>query len=453
MKLTAQVQRLPDTPGVYFFIRKTKNKRPKAGKDILYIGKATSLRDRVRGYFSADIAEVRGPLIVKMLAEATGVSYEQTDSVLEALILEAALIKKHQPLYNVKEKDDKSFNYVVITDEPYPRVFTLRGRELKLRRFNPDASTKLKAGTPTLRRGYVVITTEDYPRVFTLRERELPTTNYKLLARYGPFPHGAQLKDALRIVRKIFPFRGEKDAVEPKKKRRSALNQELGIAPDFARVTKREYARTVRHVKLFFEGKKRRLLGTLEREMKAHARKKEFEKAAEARRQLFALEHIRDVSLIKGARPERESQGFRVEGYDVAHTAGVETVGVMVVVEDGEPNKNEYRKFKLSGKGGDTGGLKEILERRLRHDEWTLPKLIVVDGGKAQLGVAERALKEFGYQIPVVAVTKNERHRPERILGANKLVRKHERDILVTNSEAHRFAVGFHRKRRGRVAR
>jgi excinuclease ABC subunit C len=409
MKSQDVIKNLPDTPGVYFFVRETKDKRRKTGGQILYIGKATSLRDRVRSYFSADIAETRGPLIVKMLAEATGVDYEETDSVLEALILEAVLIKKHQPLYNVKEKDNKSFNYVVITKEEYPRVFTLREREL-----------------------------------------ELAPSAYNLAAIYGPFPHGAQLKEALRIVRKIFPFRGEKDAVEPKKKRRSALNQELGLAPDFERVTKQEYAKTIRHIKLFFEGKKKRLLGTLEREMNVAAKKKEFERAAELRRQLFALQHIRDVSLIREDPYSTVLQNsrIRIEAYDVAHTAGTEMVGVMTVVENGEPNKNEYRKFKLSGKGGDTGALKEILSRRFGHAEWHLPRLVVVDGGKAQQNTALRVLDDFGYQIPVVAVTKNERHRPERILGAHTIVKKNERDILLANSEAHRFAVSYHRHKR-----
>lgn len=112
---------LPDNPGVYFFMK---------GKEILYIGKATSLKNRVQSYFSSDIAETRGPRIVKMLQEATSVRVEKTDSVLEALILEAVLIKKYQPMYNAKEKSDTSFNYVVITDEVFPRVFTLREREL-----------------------------------------------------------------------------------------------------------------------------------------------------------------------------------------------------------------------------------------------------------------------------------------------------------------------------------
>ncbi|HEY4506091.1 MAG TPA: GIY-YIG nuclease family protein, partial [Candidatus Paceibacterota bacterium] len=118
---------LPDKPGVYFFLRKAEDKSK--GKEILYIGKAASLRSRVRSYFSNDIVLKRSAAIGKMVQEATKVDYKVTDSVLEALILEAELIKKHKPYYNVREKDDRSFNFVVITDEEYPRVLVMRGKK------------------------------------------------------------------------------------------------------------------------------------------------------------------------------------------------------------------------------------------------------------------------------------------------------------------------------------
>ena len=113
---------IPDKPGVYFF---------KKGKDTLYIGKATSLRSRVRSYFGKDLIATRGPLILDMTVQADKLDWEETDSVLEALILEAELIKKHQPKYNTKEKDNKSFMHVVITDEAMPKVLTVRARNLK----------------------------------------------------------------------------------------------------------------------------------------------------------------------------------------------------------------------------------------------------------------------------------------------------------------------------------
>lgn len=393
-----KIKKLPDAPGVYFF---------KQGRKVLYIGKATSLRDRVRSYTSGDITESRGPLISKMLKEATTVDYKETDSVLDALVLESALIKKHQPIYNTRDKSDKSFNYVVITKEDYPRVFTVRGRDIQAL-YDPD----------------------DFKYTF------------------GPFPNGSQLREGLKIIRRIFPFRGEKDDVK-KKPRKSGLNKEIGLVPDFEKVGKREYGRTIQHIRLFFDGKKGKLIKRLAVSMKKLAKEHKFESAEQAKRQIFALEHIRDVSLIK--EDESASDSIRIEAYDVAHTSGVETVGVMVVMEDGRPKKSDYRKFKLSGDGGDTGGLKEMLERRFKHDEWQLPRIVVVDGSKAQINATERVLEEFGYQIPVVAVTKNQRHQPQRVQGDRELIYKYERDIIIANSEAHRFAISFHRQRRGKI--
>jgi excinuclease ABC subunit C len=350
-----------------------------------------------------------------MLAEATDVSYEETPSVLEALILEAALIKKHQPFYNVREKDDKSWNYVVITDEAFPRVFTLRERELYL-----DA------------------------------------ISHKLKAVFGPFPHGGQLKDAMKLVRKIFPYRGENDAPLPAARRpASTLYEELGLAPKGAGTADpKEYAKTIRHLTLFFEGRKKVLVRSLERTMRAYAKARAFEAAEEIKRQLFALSHINDVALMKSGAEKKGSrllQKLRIEAYDVAHISGTDVVGVMTVVEGDEPDKNEYRKFKItSASAGDTAGLAEILTRRFRHDEWRLPRLIVVDGGKAQKSTAERVLKDFGYAIPVVAVTKDERHRAARIAGAPRDIVGRENAILLANKEAHRFAITYHRSRRRR---
>ena len=132
----------------------------------------------------------------------------------------------------------------------------------------------------------------------------------------------------------------------------------------------------------------------------------------------------------------------------MAHLGGESMVGVMTVVEDGEMNKSEYRKFKIRDikKANDTAALKQILERRLEHYEWPLPKVIVVDGGKAQVNVDRKLLENVGVIIPVVGVVKDEHHRPKNILGDRGLRQKHESAILLANAEAHRFAIGFHKK-------
>lgn len=383
---------LPDSPGVYFFVG------PR--NEILYIGKATSLRDRVKSYFMSDIREKRSPLIEQMVEKAKKVEYRKTDSVLEALILEASLIKSHRPKYNSVQKDDKSFNYVVFTKEKYSRVLIVREKDLS---------------------GY----------------------DPKYL--FGPFPHGGQLKEALKIIRKIFPFFDTRRPVEDMKEPQLKFNQEIGLYPkDLS-----NYSKTITHLKLFFEGKKKTLLSKLNKEMKAYAKKREFESASVVKRQIFALNHIQDVSLLR-EEVTTPKEYFRIEAYDVAHLGGKDTVGVMTVVEDGELQKGGYRKFKISvDQNNDIASLKEILERRFNHDEWVYPKLIVVDGGTAQKRVAEKVLRELGLQIAVVGVVKDEKHKPKDFLGKKEYIKKYAKNILLANAEAHRFAISYHRKIRG----
>ncbi|MBI1999035.1 MAG: UvrB/UvrC motif-containing protein [Parcubacteria group bacterium] len=447
---------IPAKPGVYFFLgspKRSGNSRGRRGR-ILYIGKAGSLRDRVRSYFSKDIHEARGAGIAQMVKEARDVKWEITDSVLEALILEAKLIKKHEPKYNVRERDDKSFNYVVITDEDFPRIVTVREQEL----------VKLKA--------------ENRPSVRSARIGGIK-------AAYGPFPHGGQLRAALSVVRKIFPFRDTCAVYSPSEKQKAlhkqhpnklqfvrmsseeggtpCFNRQIGLCPGVCtgEISKKEYAARIRNIRLLFEGKKKRLLSDLERGMKTAAKREDFERAAEIRNAMFSLTHIRDIAVLKHDRavdkppkgPSFDRVIHRIEAYDVAHTSGTDTVGVMVVVDGGETKKSDYRKFtvKTAPRGSDTGALKEVLERRLEHREWPLPRLVVVDGGRAQTNAAEKVLARYGIVIPVFGVVKDERHRPKKIIGGRFLAGEEEKAVMLANAEAHRFALRFHRAKRGQL--
>lgn len=396
-----KIKKLPDWPGVYLF-------KGKKG-EILYIGKATSIRDRVRSYFSNDLLLTRGPLIEKMISEAENISFKKTDSVLEALILEANLIKKHQPRYNTQEKDDKSWNYVVITKEKFPRVLLVRGKDLNL---DPKP--------------------------------------YTLMTIFGPYPHGGQLKEALKIIRKIFPFRDQKT----KNSYNERFYQELGLAPKTgSKEAEKEYKKTIKHLKLFFEGKKTRLIKTLEKEMEDEAKKRNFEKAGELRNKIFALNHIQDIALLKNENYGSQATNYRLESYDIAHMSGKFVVGGMVVVEDGELNKNEYRKFKIKINPGinDPAALKEIITRRLSHKEWKFPDLISVDGGIIQKRAAENAVKEMKLNIPVVSVVKDERHKSRQILGQKNLIKEYKKELLIANQEAHRFVISYHKKLREKL--
>ncbi|HYF09994.1 MAG TPA: hypothetical protein VD967_00070, partial [Candidatus Paceibacterota bacterium] len=165
---------------------------------------------------------------------------------------------------------------------------------------------------------------------------------------------------------------------------------------------------------------------------------------------LEALLHIHDIALIKQDPSAEKRSGFRMEAYDIAHLSGESMAGAMVVSIDGEFVKNYYRRFRIYGydDAHDVGALAEVLRRRLAHEEWPLPDLIVLDGAVAQRNAAEKALKEYNLSIPIVSVVKNERHRPERIEGRAEMIKKYEKEILALNQEVHRFAIQYHKHMR-----
>lgn len=400
---------LPDNPGVYFFHDDTGS--------ILYIGKATSLKDRVRSYFNPDLMETRGLRLVSMVTIAKTVTYLETGSVLEALLLESKFIKEHTPLYNIKEKDDKSFVCVVITKEKFPRVLPMRIR--------------------------------DFEKKFQKKEA---------LAIYGPFASLTQLKEALKIIRKMFPYRDtcelpntRKDFVQAK----PCFNAQIGLCPGVCvgKITEEEYKKNIINIRKLFAGKKTEIKKSLEKDMKEYAKKHLFEKAAQARNTLFALDHIKDISLIKEDEIlSFKDIDFRIESYDIAHISGTSRVGVMVVIEGKEKIKGEYRKFKLEEKvNDDYEGLRQILIRRFSHKEWRYPDLIVIDGGNAHKQVAEKILANLGLLIPCVSVVKDEHHKAKDILGNKVHVDYHRKEILLANAEAHRFALGYHKTLRNKI--
>lgn len=399
-----QLKKLPDTPGVYFFLGRNKK--------ILYIGKATSLRSRVRSYFVEDIATVRSPLIAQMVQEATHIDHRTTDSVLEALILEADLIKKFRPEFNTKEKDDKSFYCVTITNEDFPIIGLNRKKDINF-------ETMKVSGT-------------------------------SLKAVYGPYPEGMSIKEGLKIIRKIFPYRDEKCKITSVPK--ACFNYQIGLCPGTCvhAITKQQYVLTIRNIELFFKGKKKALLALLTKEMTKLVKEEAFEAAATKRNQIWALEHIRDVSLLKkesltGSSDERP---FRIEAYDIAHMSGKDMVGVMVVMENDEFKKNEYRKFIIKNfdASNDTGALREMIVRRNTHTEWQTADLVVIDGGQAQINVATEL---FDSRV-VVSVIKDDKHRAREIVGGKSLVDKYRQNIISINTEAHRYAIAFHKKRRNK---
>jgi excinuclease ABC subunit C len=384
---------LPETPGVYIM-------KDAVGK-ILYVGKAGNLRRRVSSYFERP-HDVR---IQTLVTHITTIDHRDTDTAIEALILEAELIRKFSPPFNVKEKDDKSFLYIEITKDKFPRVLLVRGKDLKTKKS------------------------------------------------YGPFTSASSAREALKILRRIFPW-STHDPARLGTFKRPCFDYEIGLCPGtcVGLIKRTDYLKNIAHLKLFLAGKKARVIRTLEKEMVAAGKKLEFERAEKLRRQIFALKHIEDTAFISDSEILLPSQAassshpFRIEGYDISNISGTSAVGSMVVFENGRPNKDEYRKFKIRTVVGpnDVAMLTEVLERRFKHANWPLPDLILIDGGLPQANAAYRAMRAAGLKIPLIGLAKGpERKRNDIIGAAPKNVSL--QTLIQVRDEAHRFAISYHK--------
>jgi len=428
---------LPPRPGVYFM-------KDAAGK-IMYVGKATSLRTRVSSYFVRP-ADAR---IADMVKKIRAIDWEETPTAVEALILESKYIKKLQPPYNVREKDDKSRIHLAFTREEYPR--------------------------PVLIREYELV--------------RMPKRQF--LKTFGPFGSAGAVQAALDALRKAFPWTTCRPGSG-----RPCFYVHIGQCPGVCTgsISSRDYKVIIRGLMRYFDGKRGEALRALKRNMKAAADRSDFETAAAYRDRLWALEHVRDMAVMK--RDDADLKQFidvfgRVEGYDISNISGQDAVGSMVVFEDGRSKKSEYRKFKIKTVVGsnDTAMLEEVLRRRFGHGEgekglpctrakravqgrrfghlkkrdsatarqlesWSLPDLILVDGGKGQLNVAKKVLEGYDLHIPLVGIAKGfDRKQDELVydksdIELSRLIRTFKPLLQQVRDEAHRFAVSYHRKRR-----
>ncbi len=439
-----RLKELPDTPGVYLM---------KGAKGaILYVGKAVNLKRRVSSYFNrppsfapsstqgfggrGKASEGRhAPRIQKMVTEIRDIEIRKTDTAIEALILEAELIKKIQPPYNVLEKDDKSFLYVEITKEKFPRVLLVRGKDLFARPYFAEAS-KGKEKNRMVRQA-------------CLPDRQA----HHIGVTYGPFTSASALKEALKILRRIFPW-----CIHPAdaKFKRPCFEYEIGLCPGtcIGAITSADYKKRIGKLKMFFAGKKEKLIKDLKKEMILAGKKLEFEEAERLKRQLFALQHIQDVALIKDdalLKPITYNlKSVRVEGYDISNISGSSAVGSMVVFSGNEPDKNEYRKFKIKNfsEPNDVGMMKEVISRRL-DNKWPLPDLILLDGGAGQISAVKSVLAERRMQIPIIGMVKGPDRKRTDIIGiVPKGIDKNT--LIKVRDEAHRFAIAYHRRVRGK---
>ncbi len=403
-KILNKIGKLPDKPGIYLFFN---NK-----KQIIYVGKASSLRSRVRSYFSS----LRHPRPIElMIHKVTDIQWIVSDSALEAAILESNYIKKYRPKYNIFWKDDKSWNYFLISKDEYPRFFTMREHEIR-----------------------------------QLSSVELRSFEYI----FGPYP-GLNTKAALKVLRRLFMV----SFCRPDSKRAclyKQMGQCLGVCT--GDLTGLDYRRKViRPLVLFLRGKKKPLIKIIERQMKDASAKKLFEEAARLRDQLKALSRIRDIALLNDSFTKDivgKKEPLRIEGYDISNLGEINSVGSMVVFDESGPVKSEYRKFNIKKINGqsDVASLQEIFERRLKRDDWPLADVWLIDGGLPQVN---RAVKTSAGRVPiVVGIAKGaKRRKNEFIVGtknalAYNWVEKNKSLLIQVRDEAHRFAISFQRQKR-----
>ena len=426
--LKQKLQTIPNKPGIYKFLDKKGN--------ILYVGKATNLRNRVSSYFNSSVQE--RPWVVTMMPLVKDIQVIETDNEIEALILESSLIKKYKPKYNSNLKDDKSYAWIYIsTKDEYPTVKIVRNISKK----------ELKKG-----------------KIF------------------GPYPNGSSVKVLFNYLRKLYPFCNCCKPSDP----RPSIYFDLGLCPGpyHGYISKKEYKENINNIIDFLKGKKKNTIKELEQTMKIYSIEQKYEEARELRDKIqdlkylnsnisFSYENTGETYLEKRREALRKSLENisdelnipipeRIECYDISNIQGKNAYGSLVVAQDGEIQRNMYRIFKIHGKDtpDDFEMLKEVLLRRLKNigmnaDE-TLsesPDLILIDGGKGQLGKLKDIIPK---NIVLAGISKGKRLKRKgkrqidefwiREDGDIKQVRIKDPNLFINlRDEAHRFAISHHR--------
>lgn len=394
--LKSKIAAMPDSPGVYLM-------KDAPGK-IIYIGKAISLRKRVSSYL------VRGlsAKTLRLMANVADIECRTCATESMALLLEASLIKKHKPKYNVSLRDDKSFPLVKITNEEFPAIYVTRKRE--------DGGARY----------------------------------------FGPYISAGLLSEALKIIRRNFPYRSCKTLPQ---KACIYYRIKLSPAPCIRKITKREYARTIKQISLILEGKSEKLVKELSREMEQKAKEQRFEEAAILRDKIIALSTFRPstYSIQAALRELKDTLRLttlpkRIEAFDVSNILGRQATASMVSFYNGLADKDNYRRFRIKTveEANDYKMLAEAVSRRyqrVKEENLPLPDLILVDGGRGQLSAAKKELELLGLKIPIISLAKREEEiyalfslKPIRLKNHSAALRlvQHIRD------ESHRFALKYH---------
>jgi excinuclease ABC subunit C len=382
MKLLEIAKKAPDKPGVYKYLDKNSN--------ILYIGRATSLRSRLKQYFQKQVDD----RIKEMVMQAQDIKYIETASVLEAIILEANLIKKYWPKYNVKDKDDRSFSYLIIDKrQEFPQPVIVRGRELK--KFISD-------------------------------EVEV----------FGPYQSQYLLRRALKLIRQVFPY----STCQPKSGK-ACFDYQIGLCPGvcISKISSKEYKKNIEKIVMLLKGERTRLIKTLKKNNPE---------------QVEALKNLQEVTLLQREKDLQTPQLSRIEAYDISHLSAKEAYGSMVVFSNNEIDKSQYRLFKVSteNSGDDLNSMLEVVSRRLQHLEWPKPDIILLDGGKPQVDFLSHYFDNNNITIPLVGLSKY----GGDILVFKKNTNKNIKDLIKLlkpklqelREEAHRFCLQASKKKR-----
>lgn len=398
-KLRNIIADMPDTPGVYLMKDRS--------AEVIYIGKAKSLQKRLSSYL---VKELFGKTDV-MMSNVGDIEYRLSQTESLALLLEASLIRKYKPKYNVSLRDDKSFPLVKITNEEFPAICVTRKKE------------------------------DDGARYF------------------GPYTNAGLLREALKIIRRSFPYRSCK-----KLPRQACIYYRIGFspAPCIGKISKRQYAKTIVEISLILEGRAGVLVRKLSRKMRLKSKNLEYEEAADIRDQIAALSAMGQVNTGVSSKLELEDlkrllylERFpeRIEAFDISNISGRFATGSMVSFYRGTPDKNNYRRFRIKTveKIDDYKMLAEVIHRRYRRlieDKLSLPDLILIDGGRSHLLTAEKELRCLDLCIPLVSIAKEN----ENIYTENKaqpIKLSHDTPALNlirrVRDEAHRFALSYHR--------
>ena len=411
-----KIKDFPKSPGVYQFVDREGG--------VLYVGKAKNLNNRVKSYFLREIG--RGPTIDLMVQAAIDITYIETDSEIEALLLEAELIKKIKPKYNMRLKDDKSF--------------------LVIRIMKPKKNCDEKS------------LHESFSSVELVRFNNVDFTD-KSSWYFGPYPSGELLKKSMNFLRKVFPFRdcSKTKFFTYRKKKRTCIYGDIRVCtgPCVNWVDRPQYQKNITYLKKFLRGDKKSIYLDLEKVMKKLSSKKRFEEASLYRDKIHALEHLNEVAI--GLRDDvfsgLASMFKRIECYDISNISGLYGVGSMVVSSEGKKDESEYRKFKIkfTETPNDLLMMREVLTRRFRND-WPLPDLMVIDGGENHLKVAKEVLKENDLKIPVISIAKgakrdkNEFHFGDEAIAKYFVNNKNLSNIVIAcRDESHRFAIAYYR--------